>query len=237
MAESQGYNERLFSGSGLRNYYHLARYRWVREKLAEEVPQPLRIIELGCFDGKTIGFVPHPIEKYVGLDAGWEDGLTIGRKAFAARPEISLVQAASATALAPYRDGEFNIAIALETLEHIPTEIMREYLAEIARVTDGPFFVSVPNEMGPVFLAKHLAKRLIYGAGEQYSFDEVLAATLRQPHKIARLEHKGFDYRALVEDLRAHFDVERVEGVPALGLPPALSFTVGIIARSRRPEE
>lgn len=233
MGAAQGYNDRLFSGSGLRNYYHLARYRWLRQKLADESAQPLRIIELGCFDGKTIDFIPHPIQQYVGLDAGWEDGLTIGRKAFAERPEISLLQAVNADALAPYGDGEFNVAIALETLEHIPTGTMREYLAQIARVTNGPFFVSVPNEMGPIFLAKYLAKRLMYGSDEQYSFGEAVAATLRQPHKIVRSEHKGFDYRELIADLRTHFDIEKVEGVPPLGLPPALSLTVGVVARSR----
>ena len=232
MLTAQGYNERLFSGAGLRNYYHLARYRWLRKRLTEHSPQPLKIIELGCFDGKAVHFIPHPIERYVGLDAGWENGLEMGRNAFAGRPEISLVRALDADAIADYDNGEFNVAIALETLEHIPTQTMRGYLAEVARVTNGPFFVSVPNEMGPVFLAKYLAKRLRYGAYDQYSFREAVAATLRRPEKIERAEHKGFDYRALIGDLREHFHVDRVEGVPACGLPPALSLTIGITARS-----
>ena len=34
MTQSSGYNERLFSGSGLRSYFHLARFNWARKVVA-----------------------------------------------------------------------------------------------------------------------------------------------------------------------------------------------------------
>lgn len=229
-----GYNERLFSGSGLRRYYHFARYHWLRAQLAERTSGPLRVIEIGCFDGRAVEYVPDRLERYVGLDANWEDGLDIGRKKLSGRPEVSLIETTTPAALKQFADGSFNVAVALETLEHIPTPVMREYLAELARVTDGLLLVSVPNEMGPVFLAKFLVKRLFLGWREPFTFAEVVASTLRRQHKVARREHKGFSYAALIDDLRAHFDIVRVTGVPNLGLPPSLSLTVGIVARSRR---
>ena len=235
MPHELGYNERLFSGSGLRNYYHLARYRWLQKTVGELQPtKPLRVVELGCFDAKSLNYFPERPQQYVGLDANWENGLEIGRKGFGDRPEVTLMETTDPAALQAYGDGTFNLAIALETLEHIPDPIMKDYLAELARVTRGHLLVSVPNEMGPVFLVKHLMKVATYGGVDDYSPREIVAATLRQPHKVARDQHKGFDYRAVISDISRHFDVERVEGVPAMGLPPALSLTVGIIARSKR---
>lgn len=231
---SEGYNERLFSGDALRRFYHLSRYRWLKARVAADLPGPIRMVELGCFDGKTLDWLPHPPECYVGLDANWEGGLDEGRRAFAGREEVTLIEAHSADALKAYADGAFNVAAALETLEHIPDDAMRDYLAELARVTDGFFYASVPNEMGPVFLGKFLVKHLAYGGSESYSAREVVAATLRQPHKVRRDQHKGFDYRALVRDVAEHFDVVRVEGIPFSSVPPAVSLTVGITARSRR---
>lgn len=229
---SGGYNELFFSGSGLRSYYHFARYRWLREQLEERTSGPLRIVELGCFDAKSIDFIPPRLETYVGLDANWDNGLDMARARFAGRPDVKLIECQTADSFAPYADGQFNAAISLETLEHIPPELLSDYFCQIRRVTCGPFFVSVPNEMGPVFLAKHVAKRLRYGTVYSYSFRELVAATLRQSHKVERKEHKGFDYRVLARQLSEHFEVVSIEGLPGR-LPAALSLTVGIVAQSR----
>jgi hypothetical protein len=227
-----GYNELFFSGKGLRSYYHFARYRWLRKRVEERTSGPLRIVELGCFDAKSIDFLPPRLESYVGLDANWDNGLDMGRARFAGRPDIKLIECETVDSFARFADGQFNAAISLETLEHIPPKLVDDYLRQIKRVTRGPFFVSVPNEMGPVFLAKHLAKRLRYGTVYSYSFRELVAATLRQSHKVRRDEHKGFDYRVLARQLSKHFDVVSIEGLPGR-LPAALSLTVAIVAHSR----
>ena len=231
MASVADYNQRLFAKPGLRSYYHLSRFRWLHERLHQE-SKPLRIVELGCFDGRVLQYTPATVERYVGLDANWEGGLDLGRAAYAGRPEISLIECSCAETLRQFPDRSFNTAVSLETLEHIPEPAMREYLAEIARVTDGHFFVSVPNEMGPVFLAKYLMKRAVYGDSENYTLKEIIAATARQSHKVRRHEHKGFDYRRLIDELAVHFEILRVEGLASFGLPPALSLSVGIVART-----
>lgn len=233
MATAIGYNERLFSGSGLRSYYHFARYHWLKAMLEKHGAQTLRIVELGCFDGRAVDYAPRPPARYLGLDADWEGGLSSARAKFAGRSEISLIATRTPDVLEQFGDGSFNVAVSLETLEHIPDPVMLDYLAQLARVTDGILLVSVPNEMGPVFLLKHMIKRAVFRSGDKYTVRELVAATLRQPHKVARREHKGFSYVSLVRAMRRHFDIVSVQGIASLGLPPSLSLTVGIVARTK----
>lgn len=229
-----GYNDRLFSGKGIRDFYHRGRYAWIERKLKEHTSGPLRIVELGCFDGKLLDYVPREVDQYVGLDANWEGGLDLGRQRFGGRPGIELLEAHSADTLRRFETGSFNVAVALETLEHIPHEVMVEYLDELARVTDGLIFISVPNEMGPIFLAKYVSKKLRYGGGEDYTPKELLAATFYRLDQVERDQHKGFDYRALTRTVDQRFEVLAVEGIPFGRVPPVVSLTVGIVARTRR---
>ena len=104
---------------------------------------------------------------------------------------------------------------------------------ELARLTDGHLIVSVPNELGPVFLAKYLAKLAIWRDAQAYRPREIVAATLRRSDLVERNDHKGFDYRDVVREIAARFDIIAVEGLPNIGLPVALSPTVGIFAKSR----
>lgn len=233
MQTQPGYNERLFSGRGIRDFYHRSRYTWIQKKLDECTQGPLRIVELGCFDGKLLDYVPPRLEHYVGLDANWEGGLELGRRLLAGRDDVELLEAHSADALRRFDTGSFNVAVALETLEHIPHELMVDYLSELARVTDGLIFISVPNEMGPVLLAKYMSKKLRYGGGEAYTPKEVMAATFYRMHQVERDQHKGFDYRELTRCVNEKFEVLAVEGIPFARIPPIVSLTIGIVARSR----
>jgi hypothetical protein len=234
MTRSASYNERLFSGSGLRSYFHLARFNWTRSVVASFGLDPIRLIEIGCFDGRLIDYMPAPIEIYAGYDAGWEGGLEAGQARYSGRDNFSFIQATDPAPMALHGEGSFNVGAALETIEHIPPQLVEPYLEELARVVDGYLVVTVPNEKGLVFFGKYLAKKLIYGGTEPYTLGEIAAATLGQMDRIERSEHKGFDYAALVRQIDRHFEVVKVSGLPFACLPPALSFTVGIVAKSRQ---
>ncbi len=52
-----GYNERLFSG-GVRRHLHLARFKWLARAVAKHSTLCKSVLELGCFDGKAIDFLP-----------------------------------------------------------------------------------------------------------------------------------------------------------------------------------
>ena len=233
MTQTSGYNDRLFSGSGLRSYFHLARFNWARNVVASFGLDSIKLIEIGCFDGRLIDYMPAPMERYAGYDAGWEGGLEAGQARYADKADFDFVKAVDPEPIAQHSAKSFNLGAALETIEHIPPELVDPYLEALARVVDGYLIVSVPNEKGLVFLGKYLAKKLIYGGTEPYSFREIVAATFGRMDRIERSEHKGFDYAELVRQIERHFDIVKVCGLPFGILPPSLSFTVGIIARSK----
>lgn len=228
------YNKRLFSGKGLRSFFHTARFDWARRTIRSLGQGSLHVIEVGCFDGRLLRYLPAPVERYVGLDAGWEGGLRVGQKEYADRTAYEFVLASDPSAIQAYRCEKFNLAAALETLEHVPPDMVDRYLSELAKVVEGHFLVTVPNEKGLVFLIKFLLKKAALGGAQPYRFGEVVAATLGRMDRVERNEHKGFDYAALIRQIALHFDIVRVDALPFRLLPASLSFTIGIVARSNR---
>lgn len=233
LAAKPAYNERLFRGDALRSFYHLARFKWAKSEVMRLGLRDLRLVELGCFDGRLVDELGPAVTEFVGLDANWECGLDLARKKFVGRPDITLIEAAEPSPLRNYPDGYFNAAAALETIEHVPPEMVDDYLKELARVTHGYFLVTVPNEIGPVFLLKHLGKSLFYRDARPHTLKEVAAATFLRSDLVERREHKGFDYRKLIREIEQYFDVVNIAGLASLSLPPILSPTVAILARSK----
>ncbi|HVM21680.1 MAG TPA: class I SAM-dependent methyltransferase [Sphingomicrobium sp.] len=229
-AAKPGYNERLFDAAGLRSFYHLARFKWAEEQVRTHCGNGLKVLELGCFDGRLFDHIRPQVADYVGIDANWEGGLDLARRKYAGVAGATFLEATDPKALRAFADREFDVTASLETLEHLPPELLPAFLDELARVTAGQLLVTVPNELGPVFLAKYLLKRLRYGDADDYSVKEAVAATLGQTHKVRRCEHKGFDYRQLIGAIGARFNIASIEGLPFAGLPPLLSPTVAIRA-------
>lgn len=227
-----GYNDRLFSG-GMRRRLHLARFFWVADAVTRlQIPLD-SVFELGCFDGKLLDFLPQPPGSYLGVDAGWESGLAAAQRHRAGQPSPRFARVIVPDAI-PVADNEkFTLAVAMETLEHLSPELCDAYLEKIARHLDGYLLVTVPNEIGPVFLVKWLIKKLFSHDNYNYSLTEVCNATLGRTSRIKRHQHKGFDYRELVRSIGRHFDIVGVYGHPAGFMPVCLCFGIGIIARTR----
>ncbi len=225
-----GYNERLFS-SGLRRHLHEARFLWIHKKLLELGCPYDRVIELGCFDGKVLDFFPKKPHYYVGYDADWEDALSLAQEKWKDYPNFHFRYCTTAEEMELGED-RFDIAIAMETLEHLPVEAVGPYLSKLAAVTDGCILITVPNEKGVVFFAKHLAK-LLFGEVERHTLAEFVNATLGRMDRVKRGHHKGFDYERLVCEVADYFDIVEISALPFSGLPKALNFTVGIVARKK----
>ena len=60
MTFKESYNDRLFKGSFVRSYFHLARFNWVKYTIKRYKLNYSRVIELGCFDGKNY-LIPFPL--------------------------------------------------------------------------------------------------------------------------------------------------------------------------------
>ena len=228
-----GYNERLFD-SGLRRRLHLARFQWCSNEISRLGCPQESVFELGCFDGKLIDFLPKKPRRYKGFDANWESGLDLARKKWGDEPNYSFFKALSAEEINLKPEENYDIAVVMETLEHVPPSLVSPYLKKIASHLKGYLFVTVPNEKGFLFLAKWVAKKIFSRDAEKYTLFELWNAFLGRMHLVQRREHKGFDYRSLISEIEEHFDIVRVSGHPFGFLPVWLCFGVGIVARSKR---
>ena len=228
-----GYNERLFAG-GIRGRLHGSRFLWLSESLHKAGAACRNVLELGCFDGRSIDYLPRLPENYLGLDANWEGGVDLGRERWSGHPGIRFEYCRTPAELRARAEGRaFDTALCLETLEHIPPDLLEGYVDEIARVTTGHLIATVPNEKGPVFLGKYVTKRF-FGDYFHYRPMEIVGATIGRMDLVERDDHKGFDYDAVVRLIGSRFDLIEVSPYPFRRLPRWTGFGVGIIARARR---
>ena len=223
------YNDRLFAG-GFRRRFHLARFEWARQALIRSGAPCRRVVELGCFDGRAIGFLPNRPEHYVGIDANWEGGLELGQKRFENEDSFFFHYCRTPDVFREIVTGQtFDTAICLETFEHVSPHLVDGYIEAFAEVTTHSFVVTVPNEKGLVFLAKYLIKHT-FGETHPYRLSEILSATLGRMDNIERNDHKGFDYENIVGSLRQCFQISEVSGYPFRLLPKSLGFGIGVLA-------
>jgi hypothetical protein len=224
------YNTRLFS-RGIRGWFHRARFKWLHAKLREFRHLPRRVVELGCFDAKTIEYLPNPPLFYHGFDANWERGLDLARERYGDDPTVRLTECATPAEMTA--SAVFDTAICMETLEHVPPDLVDAYLERMAELTRGLLFITVPNEKRLVFLGKYSVKKGLFIQTYPYTLREIMNATLGKMEHVARNEHKGFDYQKLIASVDRYFDVIDVGGTPFSYLPTCLNFTVGIVAKSK----
>lgn len=228
------YNQKLFSG-GWRTRLHQMRFYWLAKKMQLVPDDGFSLFELGCFDCRSLRFIPKP-KRYLGADAGWEGGINDAQMTFVHKPWVELIVAHTAHDLARYENEKFDYVIALETLEHIPDKLLVGYLEFLSKIVGKRAFFTVPVEVGPVFLAKYLMKRMFTslenGETDSYHWREIYWAARGRVEHVERYEHKGFDYRALVKQLERYFTIVSVEGLPFASYPH-LSFQVGIIAEPK----
>lgn len=235
----EGYNERLFGSNKLRSKLHFSRYYWLKKTILKYCSDVKSVLELGCFDGKAINFLPTSLEYYRGYDANWENGLEAGRVLWADKKNFQFIFCDKTENFNP-ETGKFDVSICMETLEHLPTCDLEKYIFQLKKATKQYCIVTVPNEKGIVFIVKYFSKRIIQGyISEEYSARDLLNAFLGNISKIKRNEggHKGFDYLELLKLLEKYFEIIKVEGIPYSRMPKSLNFTIGVILKSRESTE
>jgi hypothetical protein len=223
------YNERLFS-RGFRGRLNYSRFHWLTQSLEALSCRPKSVLELGCYDAKSIRFLPVRPERYVGLDASWEKGLDLAKAAWKDEKNFEFLDCREPDDIV--LDEHFEVCICMETLEHVPPDLVEPYLAKLAERTDKYVLVTVPNEKGPIFAVKYLIKRL-FGDYEKYTLGEFVNATLGRMDKVRRREHKGFDYAVIVNSLSKYFDLVKVSPLPFQWLPTSLGYFVAIVGKKR----
>lgn len=221
----RSYNGRLFS-KGLRKRWHSARFHWLQRVWAESSLQAPRVMEVGCFDGKTLDFLP-PVGTYAGFDAGWGGGLEIGRRERSAA-NVSFHEAQAPEDLF----GLYDAIICMETLEHVPLKYTEAFVAKFSKMAP-MLFVTVPVEFGPLAAAKHFYKKITGNRPDSYRISEFVSLIIGNSNGIIREEggHKGFDYRYIVNIIENYYKIVEVKSIPFPALSPIFGSSVGIIAR------
>jgi len=225
-----GYNERLFT-NGIRGKLHLARFDWLSRSILRLKCECQSVLELGCYDGKVIEHLPKIPTCYLGLDANWEGGLDIAKNKWANQNNCRFRQCTTPEEM-EIRGEQYDISICMETLEHVPPQMVAPYLEELAKATKEYIFITVPNEVGIVFFFKYIVKRL-FGDTDSYTTSEFINEILGNTDNVKRREHKGFNYNKLVAQVSNYFEIIEVSGHPLGFAPASLNFGIGIIGRSK----
>lgn len=227
----KNYNERLFQG--WQSIYHLKRFYWLQKKLKKYGKKNSSFIEFGCFDAKTLDFIPsEQLGSYLGLDANWENGLDIAKKKHKNKEKIILQNCSKPEDIKQVKQ-KYNIGISLETFEHVSPKFLDSYLKKLASSVDGYFFITIPVERGfSLFVATII--RTLNQTKEGYSPAEWVNAFLGRMHKVKRREHKGFDDRIFIKQVSKYFDIKKIEGVFFNTPFYNLNLSVGIIAKSKK---
>lgn len=223
---SSSYNERLFT-SGIRARLHYSRFHWVADRLRRLGGDQRSVVELGCFDGKTLDFLPTKPDIYCGLDENWEGGLDAAKVKWESHPTYRFLSCSGPSDIR--LSEQYDLSLCMETFEHIPPELVEPYIIKLAELTRRYMVVTVPNEKGPVFAVKYIAKRL-WGSYQTYSFIEFLNASVGRLGQVPRNDHKGFDYAWVIGLISRHMRVVEVSPYPFRLLPNWLGFGVGIVA-------
>lgn len=222
------YNDRLFNGNRARRFLHERRFLWLTDRLRRLNIRRADVIEIGCYDAKTISYLERSgivVNRYIGYEAD-DDIFDWVKAQWAARSEVAIVKSKSPSDID--LSATFDVGICMETIEHLPDEHVDGYLQLLARVVRGPVFFTIPVERGAMLVAKQLGYRALGKYGHRLSWRDLLAGALSQTDRIPRYEHAGFDDRRMVERIARYFDVTESGG---LFVPYfiTLNFTVGVV--------
>jgi len=231
--ENTSYNENF--GAGLFGRHHTQRFKWLKKNIASMFSErsSISVLEVGCYDGKTLDFVPVDVHRYVGFDAGWGGGLDLAHQRFANRNNCKFHQSVEPSDIAN-TPGRFDLIICMETFEHISPSKAGSYISAFAAKLEGFLLVTVPNEQGLPLLFKTVGANLLGKNRDSYGVSEFTNAFFGRMEHVPRSNHKGFDYTALANSIRGSLKHVQVESVSPTKFPERLSLTIGMIA-SHRP--
>jgi hypothetical protein len=149
----------------------------------------------------------------------------------------------------------FNVLVCMEVLEHCTADHRQTVLADLRRLAapDAAVIISVPIEIGPSLMVKHLARTLAgwrglgdYQYRERYTLGELwkmlfagAATSIHRPvyetgpaSPVGQYHgHKGFNWRTLRPELTARFHIESLQFTPIHWLGGSLNSQAWFICR------
>ena len=229
-AAAEGHYHRKLLGcrSGIIAWSHRARFR---RGLGFVARTTSRLLDYGCGDGTFLAMAADRVDEGWGADVA-VDQVQDCRERFAARTNLHFCTVSELGHGS--HEGRFDVVTCMETLEHCTAPAVEDVLRDLARFVapGGRVIISVPIETGPTFLLKTVIRRVAAWRGlsdyryyESYSIPAALrmlfarrSTALHRPIYGAPdapyHSHYGFNWRAIRERVRAHFDVDRTVFTP-----------------------
>lgn len=199
------------SSIALKRWTHASRFRKALQLL--DIQQGERLLDFGCGDGLLLdlltssgarleAYEPHPLNRAMAE-------ARLCRPVHAAFAEIG---------------ASFDAVACLEVLEHVPDDLIDRTLAELRQCLSprGRCVVSVPVEIGPVALAKNIARSLFGASHPGFRWRDAMAVAVYCTGHVRRRRkgnilpgHVGFDHVRLRRRIEgAGFSIARTVYTP-----------------------
>ncbi len=148
LIDDEIYGQEYYDGEGESGYLAYEDGEWTAQLsgLFIDHLKPRRVLEVGCAKGFLVRrFRQRGIEAH---------GVDISRYAIGAAPDDIRPYVSVADILElPFPDDSFDLVLCMETLEHLPPDLVARAAGELARVCSGKVLASIPsfgfNDYGP----------------------------------------------------------------------------------------
>jgi len=157
--------------------------------VADRVPRPRRVIELGCGAGNNVMALARLDFDVTGVDVA-EAAVEMGRRAAARAGVACRFVAADVVAALPFPEGAFDFAYDWELLHHIFPEDRASYVRNVAGLlAPGGTYLSVCfSEQDPQFGGRGKYRRTGLGTELYFSSEDEVAALLAGRFAIEELK-------------------------------------------------
>ncbi len=222
----------------LTKYLHSVRYKnllKVAKPLHKKLGRRLKVADIGCGYCKAYEILNESIEiDYIGIDPR-VDFSEVALELYNQQKNFRYVVGNAERHTKEFMDAD--LIVALECFEHIPGMILLNLLSTFSKMNKTHFFITVPNEVGPILGVKNIGSFLMgYNRWREYTWAETLRASTFNLNKLPPHEdgHKGFDWRWLEHSLRLNLSVEYRLGSPFTWMPSLLSPSIAFLCSDKK---
>lgn len=229
--------ERVQNFNAITRFLHSVRYRKLLEVASQLQPRhgdKLKVVDIGSGPCKAYSVLSsalnidyHAIE----LDNEFAE---VAQQRYGARDNFRLSHGSIMDHLDSI-DGA-DLVIALESLEHIPENLVVRVVEAIGASEFQRLYVTVPNEVGPAIAIKNVGSLLMgYQRHREYNWGETFRAAAYDLDRVGLHDtgHKGFDWRWLAQTIRHNCEILEIFTSPMKGVPRSMSPSIGYVARKR----
>ncbi len=237
--------KQIFCRSRVVAWSHGSRFELARRLVAGRSG---RLLDYGCGDGTFIAMVHRSFGEASGVDVD-PSQVHECEKRLGGLPNVHFGLTADVSDA-----GRWDVVTCMEVLEHCLEDERRRILDELAQLVSpsGLVLISVPIEVGPSLLAKHVVRAIAgmrklgdYQYRERYGAGELVrgvtgrsvarpiyqGTSARGPYRYHG--HKGFDFRVLEREIAARMRIARRLFTPVSWLGPVLNSQAWFVCGRR----